>query len=145
MAYVDRELVRAILRGTDNVALSSAASLSDDQMDAEISRAEVEIDTALSPVYATPFEPVPTAIELIARDISAFFADLTFRKGNAYDSQFDPVLMRYQAARRILDGLASGKYSLDALPSDRFGAEVINPYDGDLITIEHLFGPAQFG
>lgn len=144
--YTTLDEVKQLLMGTAGGLPAAADSLSDDQILAEINRAESEVDMRLSSIYIVPFDPVPTLIKYISRDIAAYFCDLTFRMSNNYGTPLDPMIMRYQAAEALLDGLASGAFELGIGTSSRFlSDEVWNPYDGVLITERHLFGPAVFG
>lgn len=145
MSYVTQEEVRLILDGTTGDLPASGSSLSDEQINAEIERVESEIDTALRGIYTVPFDPVPVVIKYIARDMAIYYSDLTFRMSNGYAASLDPILLRYRAAKAILDNLSKGVYSLDAEGAVSGESLVINPFEGPLISSRHLFGPAIYG
>lgn len=143
--YTSIDDVKLLLQGTAGGLPAAADSLSDEQIQAEINRSEAEIDMLLGSIYEVPFDPVPNIIQYLARDIAVYFSDLLFRMSNGYGTSLDPILLRYKSARMLLDGLAARVYDLGTASTRFLDPEVLNPYDGILITERHLFGPAIFG
>jgi phage gp36-like protein len=152
MAYCSVEDVRLMLKGTLGDVPAAADKLETEQIEAEIDNAQAEVDAALSNMYIVPLTAVPglvlpDVIKYITRDIAAYLCDLTFRMSKEYGGGANPIRLRYSRAKDLLNGLLNGKYVLD-VPEDArrsTGSEVFNPYEGDLITVEHLFGSAVYG
>lgn len=146
MSYCSIADVKVVLRGTSGELPAGADTLDDDQILQAIRSAQTEIDLALSQFYITPLNPVPDVIHDITQEIAAFMSDLTYRMSKPY-SITNPFWLRYQRVKAFLDGITKGTYyvnvSEDNLRQDT--SEVINPYDGDLITVDMLFGPALHG
>jgi phage gp36-like protein len=112
----------------------TGASLSDIQIDDQISEADQEIDGRLTGSYKTPFDPVPVIITSISRDIAAYLCDLIFREVRDYQGEQNPVVLRYKRAQELLGRIVKGEIDLPAetLPSDQPSSEgqittVINP------------------
>lgn len=147
MSYCSVDDVKLVLKGTAGVLPAAADKLNDLQLQDSINDAQIEVDLALSSFYTTPMNPVSDVIRFITRDIAVYLADLTFRMSKDYGDAANPIRLRYSRARNLLDGIVSGKYYIAVEESQLLTgtSEVINPYDGDLITVEHLFGPAVFG
>lgn len=147
MSYCSVEDVKLVLKGAAGILPATATSLNDIQLQDSINNAQTEVDLALSSFYVTPLNPVPEVIRQITRDIAVYLADLTFRMSKDYGDGSNPIRLRYSRARNLLDGIVSGRYYIDVDESQlRSGtSEVINPYDGDLITVEHLFSSAVYG
>jgi phage gp36-like protein len=147
MSYCGIDDVKLILKGTSGDLPAAADKLDDIQLTDAIIDAQIEVDLALSSFYITPVSPVPEVIKLITRDIAVYLADLTYRMSKDYGDAANPIRLRYSRARSLLDGIVSGRYYLNLGESalSTGTSEVINPYDGDLITVEHLFGPAVYG
>jgi phage gp36-like protein len=135
--YVTEEEVRLVLsRNKDDVA-GNAASLDDANMRDQIEEAQTRVDSKLATVYKTPFEPVPTMIRNITRDIAAYLADLTFREFRDYGSELNPVYLRYKDAIKQLDEIAAGKIVIPGNPPPDDGAqagsnEVVAVFGGEL-------------
>lgn len=151
MAYCAIEDVQMILEGTSGELPAAADKLTADQLEQAIDDAQTEVDLALSNFYVTPIvtdhEPTNEVLKHITADIAVYLADLTFRMSKEYGSGANPLRLRYSRARSLLDGILSGRYRL-MVPEVNLQSgtsEVINPYDGDLITVEHLFGRAVYG
>lgn len=145
--YVQRDEVEAVLGGTIGDVPGSAAELTDAQIDTEIANAEAEVDLNLRVRYIVPLNPVPVVVKYITRDIAVQLCDWTFRMSKEYGSGSNPVRLRYDRAREVLHSIRDGLYSLD-VPESSYRSDVsiaLNPYEGDLITVKHLFGEAQYG
>lgn len=148
MAYTTVELVRQTLSGANPEDGGTAADLSNDQIEYEMKGVRADINAALRTVYKTPFdvdplttEGVPDIIVQIATDISAYAADLNYRKGREYDNQNMPVPLRYQRAQTLLENLRTGTITIDwPEPNNRSsGAGVFHMYTPHLMWPEHIF------
>lgn len=147
MSYCSITDVKTVLRGTSGDLPAGADKLDDDQIQQSIDNAQAEVDLALSQFYITPLNPVPDTIKIITQDIAAFVSDLTFRMSKPY-SITNPLWIRYQRVKMFLDGITKGTYYINVSDDSLLRqdtTEVINPYDGDLITVDMLFGPALHG
>lgn len=147
MSYCEIDDVKLVLRGTSGELPAGADKLDDNQLIDCITDAQSEVDLALSQVYVTPLNPVPDIIIQVTKDIAVYLADLIFRMSKDYGSIRNPIVLRYTRARLLLDGIRDGKYLID-VPEDNISqttSEVFNPYCGDLITVQMLFGPADHG
>lgn len=149
MSYCEVDDLRLVLKGTSGSVPAAADKLEDEQLQVAIDNAEVEVNLALSNLYVVPLPVLaePNPIKYITVDIACYLADLMYRMSKEYGSGANPLRLRYSRARSLLDGLLTGKYRLQ-VPSEYIlssTSEVFNPYDGDLITVEHLFGEAVYG
>lgn len=117
MSYSTKEQVRlALARDLGNVA-GTAASLEDVAVADAIAEADSRIDGRLGQLYLVPFaDPAPALVQTISRDLAAFLCDLTFREVRDYNSQLNPVYIRYQEALALLKEIAEGKVSLPGAP-----------------------------
>lgn len=152
MAYCTVDDVKLVLKGVSGDLPAAADKLEVAQIQVEVDNANAEVDMALGnhyvvPLWVTPGLVVPDIIKYITRDIAAYLCDLTFRMSKDYGQGANPLRLRYSRAKDMLNGILSGKYTLDVPEAARrtTGSEVINPYEGELITVEHLFGPAVYG
>lgn len=138
--YVTPEQVRDALApdgvDPDN---ATAASDSDSALVDRIVEAADQVDAELGRRYTVPFTgTVPSLVVSLTRDIAAYLATLTFRRGDPVPSG-DPVALRYDRALKLLADLSSGKAEL---PTDSGGeaetgqVEVVNPYEGDLFGVD---------
>ncbi|WP_027947214.1 phage protein Gp36 family protein [Amycolatopsis taiwanensis] len=141
--YVTVAAVRAILARDPTNPVGTAAELSDADIASAITSAEAEVDAALAVRYTTPFaDPVPQLVADLTRDIAAYLADLLYRQGKDYETQQDPVLLRYQRAKDMLDKLAAGKRDLPSGPPVSEGAATMRAHNR---YIGNLFGLDDFG
>lgn len=145
MGYTSVLAVRTVLDpAAPESSTATAASLPDAAIASSIASAQTEVDALLRSRYPVPFGDgrVPPLIADITTALAAYLVDLTFRKGLDYESDRDPVLLRYRRAHDLLTELATGRAALDAGPdAPGTGGLVgfpINRYDGD------LFGPSAF-
>lgn len=147
MAYCTVDDIRNVLKGTAGTLPSAADQLDESQLEQALTDAQTEIDLALARRYVVPFNPVPEPIKQIAINIAVYLADLTFRMSKDYGATPNPIRLRYERAKHYIDGIVSGQFALvvpgESIASGEIG--VFNPYTGDLITIDHLFGPAIYG
>lgn len=139
MTYASLTQVRTVLSRSDGSTADTAASLPDDRITAALQEADDEINAKLAGVYAVPFTgTVPDMIVRIATSIAAYLADLTFREVRDYQSDLNPVFLRYRHAQETLTALASGSLDLDAPPAtDQTldeGVMVTSYSDGDVFT-----------
>jgi phage gp36-like protein len=142
--YVTPSEVRDVLieNGVDPDG-STAASGDDDAIEVAIGEAADEVDGRLAGRHTVPFTTVPSLIKTVTRDIAGYLATLTFRRGDPVPPG-DPVLLRYQRAQKILDGLASGDVALG--PSDPAGGAIAtaNVYEGTMFdTDTFALGPTS--
>lgn len=110
--YTTTDLVQQVLSRTWGETGDTAADLSEEVLGRAISEAQAEIDARLRGVYVVPFNPVPELIGIIATAIAAYSADLTYREIRDYNSDLNPVLLRYNRAKMLLGQLASGELDL---------------------------------
>jgi phage gp36-like protein len=139
--YVTPTDIRNALASTSNLP-GSAAVLQDADLNDAISEAQSEVDGKLANRYGPllPFAAgsVPTLVVNITRDIAAYLATLTYRRGNPIQPG-DPVQLRYTQAEKKLDAIAAGTIELPT-PDGATGTQeaanptgvVANPVDGDL-------------
>lgn len=142
--YVIPQDVRDTLAGTESLT-GTAAGLTDDDLTQAIEEAQTEIDGRLVGRYDTPFTDPPTLVVALTRDIAAYLATLTQRRGEPIAAN-EPIQLRYNRAQTLLAQAASGALPLAVPGADPGQTEgeteagvVANRYDGD------LFGPADFG
>ena len=98
--------------------------------------ADAEVDGRLRARYTVPLDPAPLLIQRIAVSIACYLADLTFREVRDYQSQLNPVLLRYQRAQDLLGKLVSGELDLPSTvpgPEDpaQSGGVVVQVYEYD--------------
>jgi len=145
--YLQPDDVRLILAGTENAA-GTAASLTDNDLTDAIAEAQDEVDGRLAARYETPFDAPPTVVVNITRDIAAYLATLTYRRGDPIQPT-ETVQLRYNRAQNLLGQAANGTLPL-LLPGGTPGqtegenepADVENPYDGDLFQMRDFgIGP----
>lgn len=142
--YVQVEEVRAVLARDPAQAPNTAASLDVAAITSHIASAQAQVDGRIAGRYTVPFSDaaVPKLVVDITRDIAAYLCDLTFRQGLDYESDRDPVVLRYQQAQQLLGQIATGAIDL---PVPGGGGEsggllvARNRYSGD------LFGLGDFG
>lgn len=161
MAYVTPDEVRGVLSFIASDT-RSAAGATDEQLIAAIEDARTEIDARLAVRYPAPFDdpdnpemkPVPPVVKRINRDMAAYLATLTMLRG-APMAEGHPVALRNGSAQSLLQGIATGKITLDlpgGLDEDQQqenkagGATVINRYAGSMFTPDTFgIGPALGG
>lgn len=151
--YTTRDVVRAALARTEDSYPGTAASLSDDEIDAAIIRAGGLIDSRLGIQYVVPFTqvPLPVIVVRIAVALAAFDADQTFREVRDYSSDLNPVYLRYTEAMKLLDQLAKGTATLPdyeppddgSTPTDPPGGNIIDVINPDLCAIWPKSGRAD--
>lgn len=111
--YTDVGAVRlALSPGGDGSDLGSAASLADPDLLSAVDDATNEINGKIAARYTLPIEPQPAILNRIARDIAAYFATLTYRRGDPI-LPGDPVQLRYNAAEALLAQIQAGTLVLD--------------------------------
>lgn len=136
MPYTTREAARGVLSRAVSTYPSTAASLTDEQVDTAIDSAQSVIDAKLSVSYVVPFPDVsiPKLVTRIATDLSAFDLDQTFREVRDYSSELNPIYLRYKEAMSLLDQLQKGTATLpDYQPPD--GEEPTDPAGGDIVAV----------
>lgn len=147
MSYADADTVRLLLT-TISTETQTAANLPNEAIEQAIADADAQIDARLASRYSVPFSSPPSVVANLSANIAAYLADLDYRQGREYASQYSPLYLRYQRATNMLERLAEGD---DSLPDDgdgsvttESGAVVVNPYYGDLMTFEDVFARPKF-
>lgn len=117
MAYSTVEQVQLIVVRDPNQDEGTGSSLPVPTIEDAIDEADREIDGKLRSIYTVPFNPVPALVSRISRDIAAYLSDLTFREVRDYQSDLNPILLRYKRAQDMLKLLVSGEMDLPSIPS----------------------------
>lgn len=153
--YSTAEMVRSALAPGDWVEFpesdpdnptGTAADLEDVQLDDAIAEADATIDSYLGSHYVSPVgivAPATTAphpIDYWSRNIAAYLATLTYRRGQDL-AEDDPVVRRYRATMLALVAVRDGKATLPLPVNSGAGGNIgalppINPYVGDLFGAE---------
>lgn len=129
--YTTVEALRFTLaQGGDTSDPGTAASMGDEDLEDAIADAQAEVDARVGGAEF-PAGEVPSLVANVTRDVAAYLATLTFRKGDPLDPN-DPVRLRYQRAQGILADIGRGKIELSGEPDPEGDAFVQNPYEGDL-------------
>lgn len=137
--YATPTTVRAVLARDTTAPTGTAAELSDTVINTAITQAQAQVDGRLANRYTTPFvDPAPQLVQDITRDIAAYLSDLTYRQGKDYETQLDPVVMRYQQAQTLLEQIATGHIDLPVAPGVTESGVMrgIQPYSGNLFAME---------
>jgi phage gp36-like protein len=134
--YATAQDVRFALAPDGDTGTSTAASLSDVELNDAIGEAQGEVDARL-PGDPYPTGQAPPIVSAITRDIAAYLATLTFRRGLALDPN-DPVALRYKRATGLLADISAGRIDIDPATGAAVPAEVaiVNPYGGDLFGVD---------
>lgn len=128
--YSEEDEVRELVSRTEDSRPGTAGSLSTEQVLEAIRTAGTKIDARLGVLFAVPFNPVPALIREIATAFAAYDIDLTFREVRDYQSELNPILLRYKEANELLALLAVGKAVLpDYEPPDPDPGPPDNPSD----------------
>lgn len=150
--------VRAVLSATGESDTATAASLPTDILQRAVDEARAEVDARLGARYDVPFDdprlgdnvPVPMVVRNITRDIAAYKATLTFRRGAQIEST-DPTVLRFNDASRLLTSLVNGSATLGLQNSpppqaaQASNGQPINRYPGPLFTERELGLGPSFG
>ena len=136
--YVTADEVRVVLARDAARPEGTAAELGDDELSVHIESAQAQVDGRISGRYTVPFPDgsVPRLVVDIVRDIAAYLADLTYRQGLDYESDRDPVVLRYQQAMALLGQIAAGQIDLPVPPE---------PGGGGLLTARNRYPAPMFG
>lgn len=144
--YTTREKVRELLSrggGSDDPGNpSTAASLPNSTVDAEILAASRTIDSRLGSVYTVPFAAppqTPAMVVEIAEALAAYRCDLIFREVRDYSSDLNPVYLRWKEADALLTQLQKGLAVLpDYTAPDPDPGTPDNPNDsGSIVGVEN--------
>lgn len=153
-AYASAEDIRDALAPDASRRVGTAAELGDDALNARATSASLEVDGALSAAgYAVPIAgDVPQLVRDVTAALAGYQADLTYRRGKAHEGSLDPVIQRYEWARRLLAAWAKGEQDVPGLtPATGTGGDIaigagINPYGGRLFDTENTFPqPPPYG
>ena len=140
MPYTTPTAVREVLVAGGGASPSSdqstAASMTDAQLQPAIDEAIAEVDARLR---GAPFsDPAPRVVQDMARDLAAYLATLTHRKDVELEDA-KPVYRRYIRARDLLRDLAKGDAELPVEPAGGVSVPVVkNPYEGSLFRPQDL-------
>lgn len=148
--YTSVDEVRLVLTRDLDQTAGNAAGLKDETIREQINSAMQRINGKLALRYKVPFgDPVPTLIRDIARDIAAFLSDLTFREIRDYNSELNPVYLRYKDAVALLDSIAKGDTIVPGDPapdqSDQSSMLVVDSYDGGQQSLGSFFDEPRRG
>lgn len=111
--YVHESEVQTILARDLARLGGNAASINEAEIRENIARAEAEVNGRLATSYTTPFvEPVPEMIKDITSSIACYLSVLTYRENRDFQTEMNPVLLRYQRASELLTGLATGSIQI---------------------------------
>lgn len=140
MPYCAPDDVRAVLTRDVSQPIGTAASLDDPELTEAISGAQQEVDAKLAVRYTVPFPDsnVPDLVVKLTRDIAAYLADLTYRQGKDYESDRDPVLLRYTRAQALLKDLSTGQADIEGpTPPTTSGALYGHqPFEGSMFGLD---------
>lgn len=115
MAYSSEQDVIAVLIGRrDESRNETPADLDVDQIRFAIADADAQINLALKRRYVVPFDvgSVPDLVKSLSISIASYLALLTFR-GAAPITDGDPLALRYDRARRMLDSIMNNRVDVD--------------------------------
>lgn len=134
--YTVADKVRNLVSRSSVSRSGTGAVIGDPQINEAIDSAQQRIDSNLGAVYTVPFNPVLPLITDIATAIAAFEVDLTFRETRDYNSELNPVMLRYREMMKELEKLRTGQsvlpgYTPGETPPD-------NPNDGgSIVSVEN--------
>jgi phage gp36-like protein len=124
---------------------NTAADLTDDQLADAIVEADSELNSYISRYYVTPVANVegrpPVAVKAISRNIAAYNATLTWRRGKDL-TDADPVVRRWRATMDLLTAVRDGKQILEGVPPNvgptaASGAgQTVNQYVGRMFGLD---------
>lgn len=112
VAYATPDDVRGAITRDLTKLKQSAASMSDEQIQANIDNAQSQVDGKLRRLYSVPFNPVPAMIKSITIDIAGFLSTASYRQERE-TKEIDPIVRRYNRAHDMLCYLAEGHYALE--------------------------------
>lgn len=115
MAYCTEGDVIAVLVGRrEETQNETPADLDLDQIRFAIADADAQINLALKRRYVIPFTvgSVPDLVKSLSISISSYLALLTFRGSNPVTAE-DPLALRYDRARRMLDAIQRNVVDVD--------------------------------
>lgn len=115
MAYCSENDVIAVLVGRrDESRNETPADLDLDQIRLAIADADAQINLALKRRYVVPFAngAVPDLVKWLSINISSYLALLTFRGASSVAAD-DPMALRYDRARRMLDSIQTLRADVD--------------------------------
>lgn len=117
---------------------NTAADFDDPQLQDAISEADARVDSYLAALYVTPVTETSATVKALSRDIAAYLATLTYRKGKDLQDA-DPVIRRYNDAIGFLKDAAAGRVTL-TIPTNSGdtatgeAGDALNRYTGDLFS-----------
>lgn len=126
MHYLTVEKLRVALNPNDTDPARTAASLPGTWLERCITDAETEIDARLGTRYTVPFDPVPDLVVRLVTDFAVYTATLYWRETVDLEER-DPVQLRYQAAKTLLNDVVSGKAEVPGVSEPESEAGVGDP------------------
>lgn len=96
---------------------NTAADFDDTQLNDAIAEADSVIDGYIGAYYKTPVDGAPHPIDYLSRNIAAYNATLSYRKGQDLADQ-DPVIRRYNGSIAFLTLVSTGKAKLAGIPEN---------------------------
>lgn len=137
--YTNVVRVRSALTRSADTA-GTAGGIEESTLEQAIRTAQNTIDSRLGNLFVVPFNPVPEMIIDIATALAAYDADLTYREVRDYQSDLNPVLLRYKWATELLISIAKGDSTLPGYePPDPDPGIPDNPNDGG--SVVGVFNP----
>jgi phage gp36-like protein len=139
MSYSTLINVRTALTSGGVMAPTSAASLTDADIQDKIDEADALIDGYLNARYALPIDgTVPPVVKMISRDLAASYATITYL-GSLPLQPTHPVQIKAAAAMATLEKIRTGEIMLP-LPGAGTLQRTDNPvvenlYDGSMFTL----------
>ena len=145
MAYCsESDVIRLLVGRRDENRDETPAELDLDQIRDAIADAETQINLALKRRYVIPFTvgSVPSSIRYLTINIASYLSLLTFR-GAAPVSADDPLAIRYDRARRMLDAIQTGRVDVEGATAlitlDDAVPAVYNEYQEPLFHLYPIF------
>lgn len=110
--YITVAELKTALNPSNVDPANTAASLPDPVLETVITNAETEINARLGTRYDTPFPaPVPSLVTRLVTDFAVYHATLAWRATVDLEER-DPVQLRYQAAKKLLEDIVAGRASV---------------------------------
>lgn len=140
----EKDVIRLLVGRRDENRDETPADLDLDQIRDAIADAETQINLALKRRYVVPFAVgvVPETVRRLTINIAGYLSLLTFR-GAASIGSDDPMGIRYDRARRMLDAIQTGRVNVDGatelITLDDAVPAVYNEYQEPLFTLFPIF------
>lgn len=115
MAYsTEGDIITVLIGRREETQNETPADLDIDQIRFAIADADSQINLALKRRYVIPFVDgsVPALVKSLSVSIASYLSLLTFRGSNPVAAD-DPLALRYDRARRMLDAIQNGRVDVD--------------------------------